>query len=409
MAIAFTQLAASPSTSNASVYATSSIAPTANRLLLCTVMASRGSSTDPPTPTVTGNGLTWNLVDTTEGDNLFVASGTLRNRICLFYALTGGSPSSGAVTASFSATCTGCSIIVAESNADVDLATPIVQSKKGSGAGATTATVTLAAFGDANNATYMTTAINGAAAITHEGTEIADITYATPSTQTQAQYLATADTTPACTWTGANTFGSIAVEVKLAGGTAHSLAGVVAGDSSSTGALLRGVRMAGVANGAATVTAAVGLGFDLAGAANGTSSVAGDLRRGVFLAGVSNGVAVVDGALTVTAGGSSHSLAGVVNGVAVVTGDIGLGFSLQGVVAGSSSVTGALIQGHRLVGESTGTSVVTGYMTNEWLLAGSITGTSSVTGNLFQLISGAAGSTNQNFAPIYFLLRRKRR
>lgn len=219
MAISFTQLAADPDTSNTNSYSTPSISPTANRLLLAVVLSSRGGSADPDTPTLSGNGLTWAHVDdgVNQGNNLFESTGTLRTRLCLFFAVTGASPSSGAVTASFTNNCTGCSIIVVQSNEEVDLADPVIQVKLASGTGATSGTLSMDPFGDANNATFSCWGLNGdAGGITHEGTELADIAYATPARETQAQYLATSDTSPGITWSGANSFGGIGVEIGLA-------------------------------------------------------------------------------------------------------------------------------------------------------------------------------------------------
>jgi hypothetical protein len=156
--------------------------------------------------------------------------------------------------------------------------------------------------------------------------------------------------------------------VPTVGGTAHSLAGVITGTSSASGDLKRGVLMAG--------------------ATDGTSSVSGALKLGAVLAGVSNGVATVEGVLTVTTGGTSHSLAGAADG--------------------TSSVAGALKLGAVLSGESTGVAIVTGNMTAEWILAASVAGTSSATGNLLVVELGASDTSESvNFAPILYLLRKR--
>lgn len=240
MAITFTQLAADPDTANTTSYATPSISPTANRVLVAVVHSSRGSSLDPDTPSLSGNGLTWDHAedpdDATVADNLFVNSGTIRHRICVFVAATGASPSSGAVTATFANACTGCTIIVAESNADIALTDFVRQVKLSSGTGATSASVTLGAFEDANNATFSCFGLNGdPGGITHEGNEIADVSYATPATRTQAQYLDNDDTSPGVTWSGANSFGGIGIEFGLAGAVAYEL-NVEPGSYAVTGA-----------------------------------------------------------------------------------------------------------------------------------------------------------------------------
>src|SRR5687768_12328361 len=79
---------------DAASYTTASLTPTANRLILLTVVSSFGTSgtNQPNNPTVTGCGLTWVNI----GFNWH--SG--RNKISLFRAM-GSAPSSGALTIDF--------------------------------------------------------------------------------------------------------------------------------------------------------------------------------------------------------------------------------------------------------------------------------------------------------------------
>lgn len=66
MAIAFNPLTSGADTTDAISFTTASITPGANRLILLVVQV---ASTNPaPTPTVTGNGLTWVEVVGREGE-----------------------------------------------------------------------------------------------------------------------------------------------------------------------------------------------------------------------------------------------------------------------------------------------------------------------------------------------------
>jgi hypothetical protein len=145
----FTDLTTSRSSANATSYATSSITPTAGRLVVAGVHHSAG--TTPNTPTLSGNGITWTALDSQ------LATGGLR-RVTVFYGLTGGSPSSGTVTIDFAGqTQTHCDWSVIEIEDSLLTGTngvdAIVQDIKGeSGGGAETYSLTLpGAYGDDDN------------------------------------------------------------------------------------------------------------------------------------------------------------------------------------------------------------------------------------------------------------------
>jgi hypothetical protein len=90
MALTFTDLITPDgSGANASSYVTASLAPTANRLIIATIMAQAVTGT-PSSPTLTGGGVsTW-----TSGAGALVGT----RRLLTFRALTDASPTSGAVT-----------------------------------------------------------------------------------------------------------------------------------------------------------------------------------------------------------------------------------------------------------------------------------------------------------------------
>src|SRR3990167_7329953 len=156
MAITFTNKASLFTGSNATSYATGLQTPTADRIQIATVTNVNNLAGAPATPTLSGNGLTWEQVDTYLSDS----TGT-KTRITIFAALTGGTPSEEAVTADFGAeTQLGCNIIVDEDNGEVDISgaaalDAIVQSVTGTVNGSgTSESITLAALADANNASY---------------------------------------------------------------------------------------------------------------------------------------------------------------------------------------------------------------------------------------------------------------
>jgi hypothetical protein len=153
MAISFTNLTANGGTS-ATSFATDSVSPASNNLLLLTV-TSRTASGDPNVPTVTGNGLTWVEIDSQNYDN----SGT-QKKISLFRAL-GASPSSGTITIDYAGqTQTHCDWTLDQAlgvdTTGTNGSGAIVQSAKNSDTSitATSLTATLAAFSSTSNATF---------------------------------------------------------------------------------------------------------------------------------------------------------------------------------------------------------------------------------------------------------------
>lgn len=134
---------------------TASVTPASNKLQLLSVASRTGISTNPNQPTVSGNGLTWAVVNSVVYDD----TSSSRRRITLFRAM-GTSPTSGAITISFGGqTQTDINWSLDEVS-DVD-----TSGSNGSGAivqsatnyadtAVTSLTVTLGSFSGAGNATF---------------------------------------------------------------------------------------------------------------------------------------------------------------------------------------------------------------------------------------------------------------
>lgn len=144
-------LTSGASGTDATSYATASIAPTANNLVLAACL--NADNEVPVTPTASGGGLsTWVEVRTV------TLLGPARRRLTVFRGLS-ATPTSGALTFDFAGnTQLTCSWSVAQFE-NVDLtgtngSGAVVQSVPTVDAFGTSITMTLAAFGSANNATY---------------------------------------------------------------------------------------------------------------------------------------------------------------------------------------------------------------------------------------------------------------
>jgi hypothetical protein len=136
-------------------YATASVAPADDRLVLVTVFSDSADGSVPAAPTVTGGGMTtWDQVAT----QAFASQGA---RITVYRAQE-ATPGSGAITATFTANQDRCKISVSEfGNVDIagssdNGASCVIQSKTGQSASlANSLSVTFdAAFSQENNATY---------------------------------------------------------------------------------------------------------------------------------------------------------------------------------------------------------------------------------------------------------------
>ena len=199
------------STVNASSYNTASITPTANRLILVSVANRIGADTA-TLPTLSGNGLTYVQVATQ-------LTGTLR-RTTLFRAM-GASPTAGAVTIDFGGVTQSHCVWSISEFADVDTSGTngsgaVVQSNTSTATSVTKSTVTLSAFGTANNAAYSAMQ-NAADQGTTPGpgfTEIYDSAGSVSENGTtfQVQWKIN-DNIASCTWTNSTNVSMVACEI----------------------------------------------------------------------------------------------------------------------------------------------------------------------------------------------------
>lgn len=211
MAVTQSPLTSGANTTNQNSYVTASISPGANRLVLVTVL-NFGTGSSPNTPTLSGNGLTYQLIDTQLYQSNFI-------RLSLFRSM-GASPSSGAITIDFAGQSQdSCHWAVSEFSGVSATGThgsgAIVQSAKAAPTSTTTGLATLSAFADAANATFGCFAINssGSNLITPGSgfTEIYEVS--TGQRNLQTEWRDSADTSVDATTASAENWAVIAVEI----------------------------------------------------------------------------------------------------------------------------------------------------------------------------------------------------
>lgn len=210
-------------TGGGSTYATASVSPSANALILVAFQVRRNGTdlASVPSWALSGNSLTW-----VEIDNItYTTSGAVNQRIWLFRAM-GSSPSSGAITISWAA---GWSInnatwAVLECSGTDKSGTngsgAVVQSNKSSCTSCTGLTLSLSAFGSTRNATLATFGVdNSTNTITNEGgwTELAEQTAneTTDSETIEVEWINANDTSPSVTFATAYA-GGVGIEIKAA-------------------------------------------------------------------------------------------------------------------------------------------------------------------------------------------------
>lgn len=207
-AITATGLTSGSDTTDATSYATASISPTGNNLILACVNSRRASGTVTDA-TASGNGITWVKVAS-------IAFGV--NKLIIFRGMV-ASPSADAITFSFSETQTQCNWQIIEF-ANVDTSGTngsgaVVQSVTNTGGSNTASTVTLAAL---NASTSMGFAFQeqNSNQIVPDGSivEIYDVQSAEEARRTESMYQLN-QTILSATWSGAAFWSIIGVEIKV--------------------------------------------------------------------------------------------------------------------------------------------------------------------------------------------------
>ena len=243
MSVAANHLTEGGSDVDATSFTTASISPAPNALVLAAVAVAQTGA--PTQPTLTGNGLTWVLEDSAAYD----ITGTF-GTLFLFRAM-GASPTPGTLVIDFGGvTHLGCVWAIDEftgvDTSGSDGSGAIVQSVSEVETDlGTTASVTLAAFADAANATYGACAKQTFEDFTPGGgfSVLSDLHIATPVVSILAEWQAANDTVVDCSWaTAGEKSGIIGVEIKAGAAPAGSNIQLVVGDAgtpSTTDAIIK--------------------------------------------------------------------------------------------------------------------------------------------------------------------------
>jgi hypothetical protein len=271
--------------------------------VLVAIASSRGSSGGEAPSSVTGCGLTWEKVDERVG---FIGGSTPRT-LTLWRSM-GASPSTGALTINFTNAMTACSWVISHHDGVDTSGTngsgAIVQSVD-NGATSATPSVTLAAFGSANNATYGCLGLGASGINIAAGTgftEIGEANSTAPVNDCQAEFRADNDTSVDWGNLGSSVaWGAIAIEIKAAAtSTTHDAA--LSGASTSGGSLAATITkhaaLTGASSSGGTLAAAVGMAASMSGTATSSGSLAVSLTAAVSLAGAASSTGTLAATIT---------------------------------------------------------------------------------------------------------------
>lgn len=201
-----TLLTVGNNTVNQKIYTTASISPAPNALITVAVLG-HNSTAAPPSPTVTGGGMTsWTVVASVTFD----AGATPHKRLTVYQALA-ASPTSGPLTITWTSSVSNCQWIVTQWAG----ATGIAQSGATQGDAVTGLSVNLAAFGNSSDVAYGVFGLAKAAPALTAGTGFT-LQAEQGSGESPAVDLAAESATNlasvAATWASANA-GAIALEI----------------------------------------------------------------------------------------------------------------------------------------------------------------------------------------------------
>jgi uncharacterized protein YjdB len=215
--ITHTRLTSGNNAANQKVYTTASVFPAGNTLITVAVLSHRSSAAI--SPTLSGGGMTgWSMVASVDFDPISLP----HMRLTIFRALS-ASPGSGPITITFSANVSNCQWIVSQwdgvETGGVNGAGAIVQTGSNRANAVNGLTVTLGAFGSANNVAYGVFGVKRNVVAVTPGIGFTEIDEQ-PSGESTASSLeaewATNHNTINATWTTLNG-GALGVEIKAAG------------------------------------------------------------------------------------------------------------------------------------------------------------------------------------------------
>lgn len=201
-------------------YTTASISPTNGNICLITVGTQRIGAAS-PTPTVSGAGLTWTLVNVAE-------NGASPFWQCAMFVGT-GTPSAGTLSISFGGTTEqACSWVVDEFSG-INTTTPVIQSAATSNS-STSTTVTLAAFASASNIAYgaFVHRVNESITVGSGFSQAGTINGTGPDQRTTTEYKLSSDTTVDASWSTSNVTSAVACELNVTSGNATPTPSAVA-------------------------------------------------------------------------------------------------------------------------------------------------------------------------------------
>ena len=214
MTVGFSLLTANSAENNATSYNTASVSPT-DEVVLVAVSTFESSTNQPDISSVSGLGLTWTEVGSVLHDSTGGDRGTT------FLWVGKGTPSTGAVTISFTSSVRRCAWIVTDvTGADSGAGTIVQAYTNSTNQSGSSATGTLSAFADAtNNGSFLCVGIQ-VSGTTDIGTPEAGWTELAEANQSYgriaAAYKVGEDTSPSYSWTGSGKYGIIAVEIAAA-------------------------------------------------------------------------------------------------------------------------------------------------------------------------------------------------
>jgi invasin-like protein/Big-like domain-containing protein/calcineurin-like phosphoesterase family protein len=213
--ITHTLLTSGHDPTNTSTFTTASISPAANALVTVAVLTHQSSSAAPD-PTLTGAGMTWQVVA-----SVAYNGATPLDRLTIFRAMS-SAPGSGSITIKTSVTVSNCQWIVSQwggvDQSGTNGSGAIVQTQSATGASVTTLSPTLAAFAGSTDVAYGVFGVASATAVITAGTGYTTVDQQPSGESTVGDLLAEwAVNQPAvtATWPSANA-GGLAVEVKAA-------------------------------------------------------------------------------------------------------------------------------------------------------------------------------------------------